>query len=144
MTRASFGVGSLLVALLLAAPAPTPAQEVDLSGTYQCEGSNPDGRPYRGIVEITKTDKTYRVVWRMQSGSVGIGIVQGDALAVSYVTGGSVGIVLYRIERGGRLVGEWTLFGADKLFPEILTKRGVPVSDPGPHDAKPGSVLTRH
>ena len=111
-------------------PASTP--ERDLAGTYRCEGTNPDGRTYRGIVEMVKDDRTYRVRWTMGQGgtSVGIGMVRGDLLAVSYYTGQNVGLVMYKIDKGVQMIGEWAVLGADgQLLPETLTKVGLQVRE---------------
>ena len=126
--------------VLLATPSTSRAQdrqpsapstsERDLAGVYRCEGVNPDGRTYRGIVEMSKDDRTYRVKWTMGQGgtSVGIGMVRGDVLAVSYYTGQNVGLVMYKIDKGIQLTGEWAVLGADgQLRPETLTKVGMQV-----------------
>jgi hypothetical protein len=59
-------------------------------------------------------------------------------LTVSYVSGGNLGIIVYRIRKGPQLVGEWTLLGADpEVYPETLTKLGTSVRtgpESGPHD----------
>src|SRR5689334_7451785 len=94
---------------------PATTTERDLAGMYRCEGTNPDGRTYRGLVEIAKDDHTYRVRWTLGQGgtSVGIGMVRGDVLAVSYYTGQNVGLVMYKIDKGMQLTGEWAVLGAD-------------------------------
>jgi hypothetical protein len=95
---------------------------VDLSGIYLCEGINPDGTPYRGIVEITSTANTYHVRWTMSEQlTTGVGIFSGGVLAVSYV-GQTPGVVVYKRD-GSRLVGEWTMGGSNgQLYTEVLTK----------------------
>jgi hypothetical protein len=114
------------VALPLLVPAVCTAQEVAIDGVYRSEGVNPDGTKYRGTVEIAKDDQTYLVRWlARQVTSIGIGIVRGDVLAVSYYTGTNIGVALYHIEKGPRLTGEWTVLGADGVrYPETLTKMG--------------------
>jgi hypothetical protein len=94
----------------------------DLSGMYLCEGINPDGTPYRGLVEITATASTYQVRWTMSEQlTLGVGIFSGGVLAVSYV-GETPGVVVYRRE-GNRLVGEWTVGASNgQLYSETLTK----------------------
>ena len=121
------------------------AQELDLSGVYRCEGTSPSGRPYRATVELAKNDHTYRLRWTTSEGtSLGIGIVNGNVLAVSYLTGTNVGVVLYKIEKGPRMIGQWAVFGADgQLYPETLTKLGMEVRqhDQQPPAADPERVL---
>ena len=115
-----------LVALALVGPAyaaPDKAPENSLVGTYSCEGTNPDGRTYAGIVQIIKHGDSYLVRWTMpdESQVLGIGILNGGTLSVSYY-GGTPSIVVYSIENG-KLTGTWTAVGADgELFTETLTK----------------------
>lgn len=103
----------------IAAPDPKP----NLAGIYRCDGVNPDGTPYQGVVEIAKVQDTFLVRWTLRDDTavVGVGIVSGGVLAVSYF-GGAPAIVVYTID-GSRLVGEWTMGGAEGVIAsETLTK----------------------
>ena len=126
MIRKLLRVTAAATVLYFFAPPVSSAQDVALDGVYRSEGVNPDGTKYRGTVEIAKDDQTYLVRWlARQVTSIGIGIVRGDMLAVSYYTGTNIGIALYHIEKGPRLTGEWTVLGADgQRYPETLTKMG--------------------
>jgi len=105
-------------------PAPgesTPNRSV--AGVYLCEGANPDGSPYKGLVEIVAVDNTYLVHWVMADGVevLGVGIRNSDTLSVSYF-GGTPALAVYRIE-GDRLLGQWTMGGAEgMLYSETLTR----------------------
>jgi hypothetical protein len=117
-------LGALLA--VFGASGPVAAQEppafADPTGVYRCTGSNPDGTVYNAIVEIRKVDGTYRVLWQLPDDTVviGVGIVSGDVLAVSYF-GGSPAVVVYR-RTGEQLTGEWTVGGAEgSVYSEILT-----------------------
>lgn len=119
------------------AVAPTDAAS-PLVGTYECQGVEPDGTPYRGVVEIIPNEGTYDVIWTFGSGQrySGLGVVNGDVLAVSYFTN-RPGVVAYKIEqgeKGPRLQGQWTMVGAGKVFHETLTRvtRDVKRPDPAP------------
>ena len=134
------------LAVTSSAPA-TP--EADLAGLYICDGVNPDGRPYQGIVEIVKHHDTYQLLWSFESEVVamGLGIRSGNVLAVMHYSG-LPGVIAYRIEQGPRLVGEWTVAGADgALFSETLTKApdeiGAPAT-PGPGNPEPQQPQQRH
>lgn len=119
---------AVVAAMHLAVPARSLAQQPDIAGTYRAEGSNPDGTKYRGVVEIAKNGDTYRLRWSISSEapSFGIGIVNGDMLAVSYFNNTMTGVILYKIEKGARLVGQWTVLGAEgKVYPETLMKAGL-------------------
>jgi hypothetical protein len=126
---------------LQAAPGADPqaipeTDQADLAGVYICDGVNPSGRPYQGIVEIVKDHDVYQVVWSFESEvvAIGLGIRSGEVLAVMHYSG-IPGVVAYRIERGPRLVGEWTFPGADgALFSETLTKAPDEIGAP----ARPG------
>ena len=88
-------------------------------------GINPDGSTYESVVvEIVRHNDAYQLRWLADSEliAVGMGIRTGDVLAVSYLSG-LPGVVAYRIEQGDRLVGEWTVAGAEgELFSETLVK----------------------
>lgn len=108
--------------------AAVPQTETDVAGVYRCQGMNPDGTPYEGIVEIARIDSTYRVHWKLSNdvNVLGVGIYSAGVLAVSYF-GGAPGVVVYRID-GGRLIGEWTIGGAEgTVYSETLTK--VPAAE---------------
>jgi hypothetical protein len=121
--------------------APVQPQSKDtLDGVYECQGVGPNGDMYHGIVEIGKNDHTYRLQWRLAGDDtvyLGLGIVKGDTLAVSYF-GETVGVVLYRIEDGPKLIGEWTVVGADgEVYSETLTKVAAAVSPAAPSAPAP-------
>jgi hypothetical protein len=100
-----------------------PESETDLVGVYRCQGMNPDGSSYEGIVEIARIDSTFRVRWMLSNdvNLVGVGIYSSGVLAVSYF-GGAPGVVVYKLE-ANRLIGEWTMGGAEgTIYTETLTK----------------------
>lgn len=106
---------------------PVPADaDAPLVGTYDCQGVEPDGTPYHGLVQIVANNGTYDVIWMFGSGQqyAGLGVVNGDVLAVSYFTS-RPGVVAYKIEnndKGPRLHGQWTVVGAGQVFKETLTR----------------------
>jgi hypothetical protein len=139
-----------LVTLALAGPAyaaPDKAPESTLVGTYSCEGTNPDGKNYSGIVQIIKHGDSYLVRWTMpdESQVLGIGILNGGTLSVSYF-GGTPSIVVYSIAENGKLNGTWTAVGAEgELFTETLTKmpEGAPrPPKPTKRESPPRSRIT--
>jgi hypothetical protein len=126
----------ILLGLLMftAATDAIPAVDTDIEGVYICKGTNPDGSPYEGVVEVAKRNGAFQVQWFFEAGraAVGMGIRSGDVLAVSYFSG-TPGVVAYKIEEGSKLVGEWTVPGAEgKLFPETLTKAPPGFKRPDP------------
>lgn len=113
----------------------TPNATQDITGIYDCRGLRGDGAAYRGIVEIVPHKGVYQVVWTFGDGErhLGIGIVNGNVLAVSYF-GGTPGVVAYRIEqseKGAQLIGQWTVADADGyVFGETLTRLSREASHP--------------
>lgn len=133
----------LLIALLsITLPLSSSAQSPetgDLAGVYVCDGINPDGSPYKGIVQIAKYRDAFQVQWSFnhEVSAIGIGIRSGNVLAVTYFSG-LPGVVAYRIEKGSKLVGEWTVAGADgTLFTETLTKTNDAEAGPAPRHEAP-------
>ena len=107
-------------------PAPSAPDRLvkrGVAGVYLCEGANPDGSPYKGVVEIVAINNTFLVRWSMADGAevLGVGIRNSNVLSVSYF-GGTPAVVVYSID-GDRLVGEWTMGGAEgMLYSETLTR----------------------
>jgi hypothetical protein len=126
---ASFGVGTMNSGAQTAMP---------ITGAYAAEGTNSDGSGYRALVIIREHEDAFRIDWIFPSrrAVVGLGILNGDVLAVSYF-GSSPGIVVYDIE-DDRLVGYWTVVGAGgQLSRETLRRiphQSIPV-DPAPDPA---------
>jgi hypothetical protein len=114
----------VLFGSLAASASAQATPEADLVGVYVCNGVSADGEPYQAIVEIVKDHDTYQLVWSFESEivGVGLGIRSGNVLAVMHYSG-RPGVVAYTIEQGPRLVGQWTVVGAEgALFSETLTK----------------------
>jgi hypothetical protein len=100
------------------------AKPRDYSGKYLAEGSNNGGRSYKAMVEITREGDVYQVLWVLgpREAYMGVGLTEGDALCVGWATGQVPGLVVYKPERDGKLVGRWTAPGSEgKTFKETLT-----------------------
>ena len=102
--------------------------KAEISGYYTCKGQEAGGKTYSGVAVITKKADVYIVQWMIGSGSTfsGIGIRQGNTLAVSWAIPNERGMIrgvnMYRIETGPRLVGRWaTVPGPGVLQSETLT-----------------------
>ncbi|OFW06986.1 MAG: hypothetical protein A3I61_03100 [Acidobacteria bacterium RIFCSPLOWO2_02_FULL_68_18] len=115
-------LGVIVVALPVIGSTAAQAPQPDLPGVYRCDGKNPDGSVYQGVVEISKVRDTFRVRWTMDDGAImGVGIYSGGVFAVSYF-GGAPAVVVYKVD-GNKLVGEWTMGGAEgAVYVETLTK----------------------
>ena len=102
-----------------------PAGAQSIGGTYDAEGTNLDGSPYRGTATITLTSSTTCEIKWTTGGTTSQGICMrnGSSFAASYVMGDAIGLVIYRINSDGTLEGLWTVAGEDgvgteKLIPE--------------------------
>src|SRR2546423_1314093 len=82
--------------------APADEKQLAVAGTYGCEGVNPDGKAYKGTVEIKKNGATYNLAWSLDSGESyeGVGVLNGNILSVSWKAGNSAGLVVYKVEKG--------------------------------------------
>ncbi|MEQ1895789.1 MAG: hypothetical protein ABL971_00220 [Vicinamibacterales bacterium] len=113
------------IAMAVPALAQKPA-DADISGVYRCDGVNPQGRPYRGMVEIVKLHDAFQLRWTFpqdENPALGIGILSNGVLAVSYYGGDMAGVVVYKINEGKPMVGEWTVVGSEGgVFKETLTR----------------------
>lgn len=109
------------------------AEPAALAGVYECRGVGADGKQYRGAVVIEPDGSRFLLQWYISAEltAVGLGIREGNMLAVSFFGADAGGVVLYRID-GERLVGHWSAPLTDgQVFEETLTRMGdVPPSAP--------------
>jgi hypothetical protein len=126
---------------------PAPADPAPLPGIYECQGTGADGRAYQGAVIIEPDGNRFLVQWYIAAEltAVGLGIRDGDMLAVSFFSADNGGVVLYRID-GARLVGHWSAPLSDgQIFEETLTRVSdvpsapaqTPPESPRPSRARP-------
>lgn len=115
----------IFVLIACLSPRTSTAQEADITGIYTCVGENAHGNQYRGTVQITKVGDTYELKWTIAGRShIGLAIREGNILSSCWLAGGSGGIVVYRIEKGLKLVGRWSEFGTNgRVLTETLTKK---------------------
>lgn len=102
-----------------------PAGAQSIGGTYDAEGTNLDGSPYRGTATITLTSSTTCEIKWTTGGTTSQGICMrnGPSFAASYVLGRAIGLVIYTVQPNGTLDGLWTVAGADGAGTEVLTPR---------------------
>jgi hypothetical protein len=106
-----------------AAPPPVPT---DISGNYSVAGTNPDGSPYKGELAVIKHGDVYQFRWNAGKQYDGIGITNGNVVAVSFTGGANgqgCGVVTYKVESGS-LDGKWGYWGRD----ESGTEKGARTS----------------
>jgi hypothetical protein len=67
----------------------------DPLGTYDVQGTSPDGSKYTGTATVTQTGQTYKVIWLIGSDKyTGTAIGNKEFLAVSYTSGNESGLAL--------------------------------------------------
>jgi uncharacterized protein (TIGR03067 family) len=100
-------------------------EQVEITGTYRSESIQEDGTRYTAEAVIERVGDAYIVTYKKGpvTAYVAVGIRQGDVFCLAWVNQGQVGITLYRVEEGPRLVGQYThLGGAGILSQETLTR----------------------
>ncbi|MGB6534816.1 MAG: hypothetical protein WBF58_02520 [Xanthobacteraceae bacterium] len=113
---------SLLVAVLLLCNAAI-AFAADPLGTYDVQGTSPDGSKYSGTVTVTKTGQTFRVIWTIGSDEYnGTAIGDKDFMAISYTSGSESGLALYGAD-GGNWKGIWTYAGGTSMGTELWKRQ---------------------
>src|SRR5262245_37435286 len=111
---------------------PAAAEPATLPGVYECQGIGADGRQYRGAVVIEPDGNRFLLQWYISAEltAIGLGIREGDMLAVSFFSADAGGVVLYRID-GQRLVGHWSApLTNGQVFEETLTRMADPPTSP--------------
>lgn len=134
----TISAGPLFAQTAEPAPAAPSAPVTGLPGVYECQGVGADGRAYRGAVLIEPDGNRFVLQWYVgpKLTAIGLGIREGNMLAVSFVGPDAGGVVLYRID-GARLIGQWSApVTAGQVFEETLTR----VADTPPAAAPPASA----
>jgi hypothetical protein len=145
---------TLSLIALVAAVIPTPAAaDTRLEGVYVSRAVNPDGSVSRGTVHIAQQGESFFVSWMsvhivenvalLELTSVGVGIVSGATLSVSYLDAEDrLGIVVYQIENDGReLRGRGTTIEDDgAIYSETLSRLTAAQPEPGVAEPPDDSV----
>ena len=112
----------LLASILFGLCMIAPASAQSIGGSYTTKGTNLDGSPYGGTVEITLTSETTCTIHWVTGSSTSDGICSrnGDAFAAAYVLGDAFGLVVYKVLEDGTLDGLWTIAGQGGNGTEVL------------------------
>ena len=103
------------------------ASRANIPGTYDVAGTNEDGSTYRGELRILKQGSVYQFRWATGIQYDGVGVINGDTIAVAYTegkTGTGCGVVSYRILQGGTLDGIWGMWGVNQSGTERAARVG--------------------
>ena len=92
-------------------------------GAYDVAGTNPDGSNYDGQFLLQAGPAaSWLANWLVGSEQIiGLGLIQGGVLAVSFVVNGRPGVSVFEVEPDGKLRGSWTTGGG--MGTEMLTPR---------------------
>lgn len=85
-----------------------PATTANIAGKYNITGSNPNGTPYRGTLEVLAHGDVYQFRWVAGRQYDGVGVVNGDVVAVAFADGPNgrgCGVINYVIRGDGSLLG---------------------------------------
>lgn len=99
----------------------------EIAGSYEANGTNPNGSPYRGTLEIIKRGEVFQFRWNAGQQYHGVGIQVGNVVAVSFTEGNDgkgCGVVSYRIVDDSTLDGKWGYWGVDQSGTEKATRSG--------------------
>ena len=102
-----------------------PATQANIAGKYNVTGTNPNGSAYRGTLEIIPHGEVYQFRWKAGNQSDGVGVVNGDVVAVAFAAGANgkgCGVIDYLIRSDGSLVGRWGYWGTDEAGSENATR----------------------
>jgi uncharacterized protein (TIGR03067 family) len=106
-----------------------PGEDVDIAGVYTARSTGIDGKSQESQAHFERRGDSYIVTYRQGQNVVyaGVAIRQGDTLSLAWGTkNNQVGVCLYKIEKGPRLVGTYTTFaGPGLVLPEVLTRTAV-------------------
>lgn len=101
------------------APAP------DIAGKYNVVGSNPNGAPYKGTLEVITRGDVYQFRWNAGTQYDGVGVQNGKIVAVAFANGPNgkgCGVVDYDIAGDGSLNGKWGYWGTNEAGTESATR----------------------
>jgi hypothetical protein len=94
----------------------------DLEGKYDVTGKNPDGRDYKGTLQIKKDGEGYTFAWNTGNSFEGFGIRSGDKVAVGF-GGKQCSFVSYEVKPDGTLDGKWGGKGSKSFGTETAKKK---------------------
>lgn len=94
----------------------------DLEGSYDIEGKNPEGKPYKGKLDVKKDGEGYSFKWSAGVELTGFGIRAGEFVAVGF-GGKQCSFVGYDVQADGTLAGKWGGQGSTKFGTETAKKK---------------------
>lgn len=102
-----------------------PATPVEIAGNYDVVGTNENGSPYKGLLEIIKHGDVYQFRWNAGKQYDGIGVPNGNVVAVAFTGGANgkgCGVVNYEQLSDGTLEGKWGYWGVNESGTETAAR----------------------
>jgi uncharacterized protein (TIGR03067 family) len=99
-------------------------EEVEIVGRYKSESFDGSGAVKRATAEIQRKGDAYIVLWSHGGvgAFIGVGIRKANVLSVAWTNREGLGVSVYQIEKGPKLVGTYTdIKGVGVLARENLT-----------------------
>jgi uncharacterized protein (TIGR03067 family) len=104
-----------LVFIALKKPKPAVVEAVEIVGKYRSEMLEAGGKVVVTDVIVEKRGDSYNLTYKLKDEDkilfIGTAIRKGDQLSMAWVSAGQVGVSVYKIEAGPKLVGEYTILG---------------------------------
>jgi hypothetical protein len=99
------------------------ADTLELASSYKAAGKNVDGSPYKGSVAVKIiSDTTFSIQWKIGDSVIkGFGMRLNDTLSATYMLDGEPGLIIYKVQSDGTLVGIWAIKGQTGNGSETLT-----------------------
>ena len=89
---------------------------INVEGRYRISGTNPNGDPYKGSLEVITHGNVYEFRWNAGRQYNGIGVRNGKVIAVAFANGSDgsgCGVIDYKIVSDGTLDGIWGNWGTN-------------------------------
>lgn len=100
----------------------TRTSGTELEGKYDITGKTPEGKDYKGTLDVKKDGEGYSFTWNTGSTLNGFGIKTGDKAAVGF-GGKQCAFVAYDVKPDGTLDGKWGGQGSKKFGTEVAKKK---------------------
>lgn len=110
--------------VILKKPRPPADEQLEIVGKYRSELLEPNGKVLITDAIVERRGDAYQVTYRKEGKILFIGTAmrRGNLLSMCWVSAGQAGVSVYKIEKGPKLSGEYTvLAGIGVTGREVLT-----------------------
>lgn|SRR5262245_16131966 len=93
---------------------PAADEKDDIVGKYESVSTDLEGKEHKADAEISRQGDAYLVRYTKDKALayIGIGLRRGNILAVTWANRGEVGLSVYRIQKDGSMIGDYTQLGS--------------------------------